>query len=370
MQHCTRCGSLAWDGQDTCPACGAPRLEDLAASDVDLRGAVLLVSSERPELLSDWPTMRVALSDVAPALMREGAIVAALDTGAPYASEGEGMVRMALSQGRYPFPEDLVEEVVDALGAAHLLTSDAPGFAANPPARRTPSDAPAPVATSKESPAHGADSAQPGRTMPSSAKTPTPVVPASDAHQPTTQASSAPAGTSSGSAPAGASSGSASGSTPPSAGTASTSSGTGATWSSTQVYGGTHGSASGKSQKPLIDRFMGSGFAADFEKASYPAKVLRASVFVVKAVVFSFWAYLAVRGLFVQLTAGSLGSGAYLFSLGAYVVKTAISFLENVLVFFWLQNTFESGDKEPASAILYTACLYAVVVWLLSRVLG
>ena len=143
MKYCERCGSLAWDEAASCPACGSHVLSDGAESGGELRGAMLLACSERPELLESWQGLKGALGDVAPHLMRDNMLVAALGMGVPHVHEGEGYVRMALSEGRYPFPAPLVDDVTDALTAAARLVEDPAAFAAEPPAPLDRSASPA-----------------------------------------------------------------------------------------------------------------------------------------------------------------------------------------------------------------------------------
>lgn len=97
-----------------------------------MRGALLLVCADRPALLGEWPTLRAALGDAAPGLLSEAMLSSALEAALPYISDGEGYVRQALTGGRYPYPQALVNEVAIALGDTYRLVTNQSEFSNNP----------------------------------------------------------------------------------------------------------------------------------------------------------------------------------------------------------------------------------------------
>lgn len=131
MRYCERCGSLAWDGTGPCPACGANPVP-LGGREPDLRSAMLLVCGGRPTLLNDFGALRSALADACPSLLNDGMLAAALETALPHMRDGEGYVRIMLTEGRHPYPQPLVDEIAIALTDTLRLTTDPKGFAADP----------------------------------------------------------------------------------------------------------------------------------------------------------------------------------------------------------------------------------------------
>ena len=129
MRVCASCGSLAWDRDCSCRACGGNSLLD-AGDEVNLRAVMLLAYSERSEAFANATSLRAVMGDIYPGILSDVILMSALDVALYRTLHGElgqaseGVIRQALSYGRRPFPEDVISEVVDALSATRVLAND------------------------------------------------------------------------------------------------------------------------------------------------------------------------------------------------------------------------------------------------------
>lgn len=122
---CMRCGSLLWADSLTCPVCNNVCLSS-GTEDPSLRSALLLVCSQRVNLLQDAGLLLAGIADACPQLHEDAVLMDALSESLEVDSDS---VREHLAP-RYP--SDVVDEVEAALYFARRYVRNPMRFVHNP----------------------------------------------------------------------------------------------------------------------------------------------------------------------------------------------------------------------------------------------
>lgn len=134
MKVCGKCGSLNWHESCRCLVCSSAALHecDEESDQLRLRSALLLAYVVRPSALRDYSALLAVLQDVAPSLAKDALLMSAVQKSLPVAGTLQsgrlevGYVRHVLTGGRYPYPDVVIGEVIEAYESVRLLASEGP----------------------------------------------------------------------------------------------------------------------------------------------------------------------------------------------------------------------------------------------------
>lgn len=119
-KQCRRCGALNWPNSDKCCLCGFSLLSEIEEVDeqLSLRSALLMAAAIRKQSIYSFETLRAVFNDICPTISDDYLVMSAMQRAFPLLSprEGEdpqfGHARLLLSQGRHPYPQQVIDEVV------------------------------------------------------------------------------------------------------------------------------------------------------------------------------------------------------------------------------------------------------------------